>query len=161
MVVQAHPLRDSYNGALLKHVCRGLDAARDEYRVYRLGEEEWPHVADLGGTDRLVLVYPTWWGGQPAVLLDWIQQMLLLPDAFSSVTKLIAVTSLGSSRVINRVQGEWGRANLSERVLSACAPEATFEWLALYKIDRQSQAVIDDFLGIVESALAGKPLPAR
>ncbi len=160
MVVQAHPLLDSYSGALLEHVRVGLDAAAEPYEVFRLGEGERPVAEALGDIERLVLVYPTWWGGQPAMLLDWIQTILQTPGALSSVRRLTAVTSLGSSRLVNRMQGEWGRANLTERVLTACADGATFEWVALYKIDRQTQSTIDDFLGIVEGALTAAS-PAR
>jgi putative NADPH-quinone reductase len=160
VVVQAHPLLDSYSGALLERVRVGLDAAAEPYGVFRLGEGERPVAEALDGIERLVLVYPTWWGGQPAMLLDWIQTILRTPGALSSVRRLTAVTSLGSSRLVNRMQGEWGRANLAERVLSACADGAIFEWVALYKIDRQSQSTIDGFLGIVEGALTSA-LPAR
>ena len=27
---------------------------------------------DLAGVDTLVFVHPTWWGGPPAILLDWV-----------------------------------------------------------------------------------------
>ncbi len=161
VVVQAHPLRESYSGALLERVCAGLTGAADTYEVFRLGEGERPDVSALDGVERLVVIYPTWWGGQPAVLVSWIQEMLQTPGSLSSVRRLVGVSSHGSSRLLNHLQGQWGRANLSKRMLSACAEGATFEWLPFYKIDRQPQSAIDDFLQIVEDFFNNAALPAR
>lgn len=154
VVVQAHPVPESYSAALLERVHRGLTAAGDDHDVYRLAQGQRPTVADLQQVARLVLLYPTWWGGQPAVLLDWLQEMLETPGAFASVDEVVAVTSLGSSRLLNRVQGEWGRANLRRRVLATCAPGASFQWLPIYKIDRRSPGEIAAHLDRVEATFA-------
>lgn len=154
VVVQAHPVPDSYSAALLDRVQRGLIAADEVHDVYRLARDRRPTAADLAEARRLVMVYPTWWGGQPALLLDWLQEMLEAPGSLRSVQELVAVTSLGSSRLLNRIQGEWGRANLDRRVRAACAPGATFRWLPLYKIDRQPAERISAHLDRVEDAFA-------
>ena len=73
--------------------------------------------------------------------------------------RLVAVTSLGSSQLLNTVQGEWGRAHLSGLVLQACADDATFEWFPLYKVDRQPQDAIDAHLRAVEERFAGRREP--
>ncbi len=160
VVVQAHPLDASCSSALLGRVRDGLEAAGEEHRVFRLCQGERPGPEVLAGTGQLVLVYPTWWGGQPAVLLDWLQELLLAPGALASVRRLVAVTTLGSSRLVNRVQGDWGRAHLESRVLQACTPGAGFEWLALYKIDRRSPAEIHRFLDLVRERFAtSEPVP--
>ena len=158
LVVQAHPVPDSLNAALLERVVAGLTAAGNDHTVRRLCHGERPTPDDLDGVDDLVLVYPTWWGGQPASLLEWLQDMLAA-DSLGSVRRLVAVTSLGSSRLINTVQGEWGRAHLSGLVLQACAEDATFEWLPLYKVDRQPEDAIDAHLGSVEDRFAGRSAP--
>lgn len=159
LVLQAHPVPDSLNAALLHRVERGLTTAGVDHAVHRLCQGQRATTADLGGVEELILVYPTWWGGQPASLLDWLQQMLA-DKALEHIERLVAVTSLGSSRMLNAVQGEWGRAHLGSLVLGACAPTATFEWLALYKVDRQSQEAIDAHLAKVEDRFAGRR-PAR
>lgn len=160
LVLQAHPVPDSFNAALLERVKAGLEATGSDHVVFRLAQGQRPSTDDLAGVRRLVLVYPTWWGGQPAELLDWIQEMLAVERSLETVHELIAVTSLGSSRPLNTVQGEWGRAHLSDLVLGACADGATFEWLPLYKIDRQPQEAIDAHLELVERRFAGGA-PAR
>lgn len=155
VVVQAHPVPDSLNAALLDRVVAGLRSAGTPHRVHRLCQGERPAPDALSDADELVLVYPTWWGGQPASLLEWIQDMLAA-DAFGAVRRVVAVTSLGSSQLLNTVQGEWGRSHLATLVLQACAADATFEWLPLYKVDRQSQPAIDAHLGRVEDRFAGR-----
>ena len=157
-VVQAHPVPDSLNAALLDRVVAGLGVAGVDHTVHRLCQGERPGAADLAGVHELILVYPTWWAGQPASLLEWLQDMLAA-DALGSVQRLVAVTSLGSSRLVNTVQGEWGRANLAGPVLGACADDATFEWLPLYKVDRQPQEAIDAHLSSVEDRFAGRSEP--
>ncbi|MEL7156882.1 MAG: NAD(P)H-dependent oxidoreductase [Actinomycetota bacterium] len=152
VVVQAHPVPDSLNGAMLERVVAGLTGAGIDHRVFRLGQGPAPTPADLDRCDELILVYPTWWGGQPAMLLAWLQE--LLEDTrrpLSAVEGLTAVTSLGSSRLLNRVQGEWGRRFLQRTVRSACAPSATFDWVPLYKVDRQEQPAIDAHLDQIEA----------
>lgn len=159
LVVQAHPLVESCNAALLERVRTGLENAGEPHDVFRIGEREHPTPRHLSGTERLVLVYPTWWGGQPAMLLDWIQRMVAA-DAFRSVRQLEAVTTLGSSRFVNTIQGQWGRRYLAKRVLRACTPGAVFAWHALYKIDRRTQSEIDAFLALVEEYFSGALSPA-
>jgi NAD(P)H dehydrogenase (quinone) len=154
LVVQAHPVPDSFNAALLEQVVGGLEETSGEFRVMRLAQGDRPVVGDVSIVEQLVLVYPTWSGGQPAMLLDWIQDMLLDGSAFAKVQRLIAVTSLGSTQFLNRIQGEWGRAHLSGLVLDACADGASFEWLPLYKIDRQPQEAIDAYLEKVRQRFA-------
>lgn len=158
VVVQAHPVPDSLNAALLERVVAGLDQAGTEHRVFRIGNGEVPNVDGLRGSHRLVLVYPTWWGGQPAMLLDWLQELVAgRPDPsgrLGTIQRLDAVTSLGSSRLVNRVQGEWGRRFLQRSVLAHCASTARFQWVPLYKVDRQTAPSIEAHLAAVEQRFA-------
>ncbi|MEM7287215.1 MAG: NAD(P)H-dependent oxidoreductase [Actinomycetota bacterium] len=152
-IVQAHPVPDSLNAELLRRVEAGCDAAGIEALTYRLPQGGRPSVEQMREHRELVLVYPTWWGGQPAQLLDWLQEMLAA-DALGSVRRLTAVTTLGSSRLVNLVQGEWGRVLLAGQVLDACRGSAEFAWLPLYKIDRRSQEEIDEHLASVQAHFA-------
>lgn len=152
MVVQAHPLSDSYNAALLERVVAGLRTAGVDPVVHRLGEGERPSPSEVAGTTRLVLVFPTWQAGLPAMLLDWIHELLGSgTEPLSDVEKLSVVTTGGSSWLRNQTIGEWGRRYLRARVRPRCATGASFEWLALYKIDRRSRPEIRAFLDRVET----------
>lgn len=140
LVVQAHPLEDSYNAAIRDRLVEVLDGSRRPFECFRLGQGERPSFDDLVDATRLVLVYPTWSGGLPAVVLDWVHEVLDEPEALTEVRRLTAVTTCGSSRFINTVQGEWGRRYLKTVLLAHCRPRARFRWVPLYKIDRRTEA---------------------
>lgn len=162
-VVHAHPVPESYSSAILASVLEGLEQ-RGAPVVHRIGDasETGPTAAELATTDELWFVHPTWWGGQPAVLLDWMQQALgpwidgadHRPSPLAHVRRLTAVTTHGSSAFINRLQGEPGR-QLYRRVLTPmCDDQAAFEWLALYKLDFCDDSDRVDFLDRVRSRAA-------
>ncbi len=69
--------------------------------------------------------------------------------ALANVTNLTAVTSCGSSRLVNLVQGEWGKRYLKTAVRGRCATNADFNWIALYKIDRRTMAETTEHLDVV------------
>ncbi len=157
LVIHAHPLEESYSTALLLAVHGGLQASGVTPTVVRLAQGDEP---DLAATDfqHLIAVCPTWWGGPPAVLLDWLQRTLTRyvdgdePAAASplrSIRRLSVVTSHGSSRLMNRMQGEPGKQTWSRVVIPFCHPEARFEWISLYKIDRSTTRQREAFLETV------------
>lgn len=163
VVIQAHPLLDSYSTALFASVVEGLEASGSTVSAHRLGEGERPELDDLAAADRLVLVYPTWWGGQPALLLDWLHEVLDAADGpggspLRNIGELVAVTSCGSTQLLNTVQGEWGRRYLERYVVPQCASGVELEWLPLYKIDRQPQHLITAHLGTVKERFAAPAL---
>jgi putative NADPH-quinone reductase len=155
LVVPAHPLEESYCSALRDRTIAALEGAGHDVAVAPVnGGGAGPGVDQLVGVETLVLVYPTWWGSQPAPLLEWIQRVIgPWIDAtghgespLSSVEHLVAVTSHGSSRLINTVQGEPGRQLLKRSLLPLCRSGADFRWIALYKLDRLEPADLIAFL---------------
>ena len=56
------------------------------------------------------------------------------------------MTTHGSSRLVNVIQGEWGKAYTRRKILPLCHSEAKDKWLSLYKIDRQTPESLDGFL---------------
>jgi NAD(P)H dehydrogenase (quinone) len=166
LVMHAHPLEDSYSAAIRDHAVAVLSTEGHEVTVVKLGggEEPGPPAGELAEVDVLVLVHPTWWGGQPAPLLDWIQRELgpwidrpesaPTPSPLSEVRHLAAVTTHGSSRWVNRLQGEPGRGLLDRCVLPLCAPGATFHWIALYEIDNCDRRDLEEFIDRVGRDLA-------
>ncbi len=151
MVVQAHPVPDSFNAAVLDRVQAGLAHDAHTASIFRLGLGERPSVDQLDGVTRLVLVYPTWWGGQPAVLVDWLQELVLADgDPLASVDEVCAVTTCGGSKVVNITQGQWGKRWLRQQLMSRCQEGATFEWCALYKMDRLTPERAERYLSEIE-----------
>lgn len=75
-MVHYHPVDDSYSAALCRAVCDALESRGAPYRLVRLHRGETADRSRLAATEHLIAVYPTWWGGLPARLLDWLQKTL-------------------------------------------------------------------------------------
>ena len=173
LVVQFHPLDESFNRALLGAVVGGLEEAGCRHEVVRLAQGGEIESDQLAGCTHLIVVTPTWWGAMPARILAWIQDVLgpwidggvdVGRSPLRSVQRLSVVTSHGSSRLINGLQGEPGRQLWRRAVLALCAPSAQFDWISLYKIDRSTdaerQAFVDRVGREVRSMAAASPATA-
>lgn len=187
LVVHCHPLPDGFIPAALTRVLAGLAEAEADTRVHDLygegfvpelsaqehrthvepgvGDDLVEHATDLQWCDTLVLVYPTWWSGQPAMLKGWIDRVWAsgvaweLPDGadrlrptLHNVRRIIAVTSHGSPKHLNMLQGEGGKRTLFRSLRTMCHPRTRTHWLAYYGIDADNVARQDAFL----DALPGK-----
>lgn len=154
-VIHAHPVSGSFSAALCDAVADGVRDGGIEPVVTHLGPDgSGPDAAALTGTDALHLVYPTWWGGPPAEMLDWIQRILgpwvdgpsRDPSPLAAVTTLTAVTTHGSSALVNRLQGEPGRQLVTRVVAPLCHPDVEVEWIALYAIEATDRTAREAFL---------------
>jgi NAD(P)H dehydrogenase (quinone) len=188
LVVYCHPLEASFVAASRDRVVSALTTAGAEVRLTDLyadgfdpafsASERVNHLVsgtdpsirsyadDLQWCDTLVLVYPTWWSGQPAMLKGWMDRVWVngvawtLPDGANrlqpglrNVRRLVAVTTHGSSKFINMVEGESGKRTLTRSLRTMCHPLARTTWLALYGIDNASQQQRTEFLDRVERRL--------
>ena len=164
LVVFAHPQPDSFTGAMRAAAVRGLDSrgvsidvidlwsegvdALDPMPMIRAGH----HLQRLRDASALVLVYPTWWSGQPAILLGWLAA--LPAGALGGIERITAVTGHGSSRWVNRLEGETGLTILRRTLRPRCAPGARVDWVAMYSIDRADHQARTRFLDHVEHHFA-------
>jgi len=128
---------------------------------------ELQHYADeLMAAEVLVLVYPTWWSGQPAMLKGWFDRVWAngvawdLPEGARSLKprlrklhRIVVVTTHGSSKLVNAVQGEPGKRTVA-RALGLVCGRARTTWCALYGVDGASDAERADFLDEVERTLS-------
>jgi NAD(P)H dehydrogenase (quinone) len=185
LVVSCHPVEESFVAAACKRVLAGLAAAGAEVRhtdLYAIGfdphfsaeeraEHRNPgcdpsiesHAADLQWCDTLVLVYPTWWSGQPAMLKGWMDRVWAcgvawtmppgadrLQPGLRNVRRLVAVTTHGSSKLVNAMEGEAGKRTVTRSLRTMCHPFARTTWLAFYGVDTSSAARREAFLDRVE-----------
>lgn len=139
---------------------------------------EQPEVrADLSGyinnlrwCETLVFVYPTWWGSQPAMLKGWLDRVLVPGVAYEvapganrispllhNVRSLIAITSHGSTKWVNALQGEPGKRTISRSLRAVCNRRCRSTWLAVYDVDRCGDARRQRFLGRVEQTMLELP----
>jgi NAD(P)H dehydrogenase (quinone) len=140
-----------------------------------LGRSEWAtrhagvpdelslHVDALRRATDLVLVYPTWYGSMPAKLKGWFDRVWgrgvawdLRQNARSprgllvNITHLWVVTTHGSTRLTNRVQGEGGLRFVRRAVRLSASPLLRTKWVAFYGNDRADDAARAAFLDRVE-----------
>ena len=149
LVVYCHPDPDSFTASVRNTVVAALATARHEVRLTDLytegfeprlsAEERLAHstveiadslssrgltryTEDLRWCESIVLVYPTWWSGQPAMLKGWIDRVWIqgvaweLPEGanrlvplLKNVRRMTVVTTHGSSKWINALEGEAGK----------------------------------------------------
>ncbi|MCY4279144.1 MAG: NAD(P)H-dependent oxidoreductase [Acidimicrobiaceae bacterium] len=156
VMLQAHPQSTGcLNVALLHRLAGILKASGHDVEVVRIAQGESISALDVAGAESLILVYPTWWGGLPAPLLGWFQRELLdwidgPADAATSplrtVRHLVAVTTHGSPRRVNWLQGQPGLQLLKRTVARLCAPGTRLRWLALYGLDQSSAERVAAFI---------------
>jgi NAD(P)H dehydrogenase (quinone) len=159
VVVYAHPCPDSYVSAVCDRVLAGLDAAGLRSHLVDLYASGYDpalpfQVADRAALDSarsMVLVHPTWWTSHPAILLAWLGQAA--ESGLPGVRTLVSVTTLGGSRVANRLAGESGARLIDGAVRRCCEQRPVHRRLALYGLDRASAARREVFLERVESRI--------
>ena len=132
--------------------------------------ETKPEIAAYAGNLRwceaLVFIYPTWWAGQPAMLKGWIDRVWVggvayeLPEGANrirpllhNIRRLVVVTSHGSSKLINSLEGEGGKRIVNRSLRVLCNKWARTKWIALYSIDTTSDAKRIAHLDRVEKAM--------
>lgn len=156
VVVAAHPCAESYASAVRDRVMTGLAsmghhpvlldlyaAAYDPFLPLPVSD-----AAALDTATSLVLVHPTWWTSQPAILLAWLEQASA--SGLPGVGALVSVTTLGGSRFANFVGGESGRRVVQRAVRSRCVQRPSHHRLAFYGLDRSTLDARTAFLDRVE-----------
>lgn len=125
------------------------------------------YADNLRWCDALVFVYPTWWSGPPAMLKGWMDRVFArgvawdLPVGASSVRgrlrnvkRIVGVTTYGSSRRVNMLEGEAGKRIIRRTVRALCNPMTRTTWLALYSIDTSSHDDRIEFLKQIDTRLS-------
>ncbi len=188
-VVHCHPIASSFTAASRDRVLSTLADQGHEVRLTDLYAEgfepelsAWEHTNHLSSPDlkpaiaehaanlrwceTLVLVYPTWWSGQPAMLKGWIDRVWVAGVAYelpagsngirpllTNIHRIVAITTHGSSKLVNAVQGEGGKRVVTRSLRVLCNRFARTTWLALYDIDHADQQAREAFLDRVERSL--------
>ena len=181
LVVHCHPDPESFTAAVRDRAIEALRARGDEVRLTDLYAmrfdpvlsrreearhlEPGPdpsvadHAADLQWCQQLILIYPTWWSGQPAMLKGWFDRVLVKDVAFElppdsnrihaklrNVKRIVAITTHGSSKLVNALEGEVGKRMVTRTLRAVCHPFARTRWIALYGIDTATDAKKAAFL---------------
>ena len=124
-------------------------------------------LAELTEASTLILVFPTWWFGFPAILKGWFDRVWAPGYAFDHATDLsaikprlnnlehvVAVTTMGSPwwvdwlllrRPVRRV--------LKTALIGVCAPQAKLQFKALYKAEYLQPKQIERFKRSIQIAI--------
>mmetsp|Transcript_30642 Transcript_30642/g.48200 ORF Transcript_30642/g.48200 Transcript_30642/m.48200 type:complete len:250 (-) Transcript_30642:356-1105(-) len=194
LMVIAHPSPKSFLTSLARTAERSLVEANHEVKLISLYEEKFQPVltekefmnymgtrsreADvtesaeaLQWCDSLILCYPTWWYGPPAILKGWMDRVFLPGIAFdvaiapeekklaSPLTGLIpkldnikhmgVITTLGADFLRVRAVGDTGRQVMARGVRPLFHRHCTLNYLCLYSADAAPPAKREAFLARV------------
>jgi NAD(P)H dehydrogenase (quinone) len=172
LVLFAHPCPESFSEALHRRVVdtlesRGWDVddcdlnaeefspvlTADERRGYHnVGANVGPvagHVERLRAAEALVMVFPVWNFGYPAILKGFLDRVFLPGVSFrledgkvvpnlTHIRRLAAVTTYGGTRVRAMLAGDPPRRSVTRAVWHVCRPER-LRYLALYDMNRATQ----------------------
>jgi NAD(P)H dehydrogenase (quinone) len=188
LVVMTHPVPDSLLRSAGLRTVDALRAGGHEVDVLDLdqecfdpvlGAQEWAARNDgvpaslarsvdaLRWATDLVLVYPTWYGGFPAMLKGWFDRVWgkgvawdLSPGRpipkplLRNISRVWAVTTHGSTKPMNMAQGEAGRQFLRRGIRLTCARLCRVTWIAFYGNDSATESDRKAYLDRVTSVFS-------
>lgn len=161
VVVFAHPDPASFSAAVCSAAERGVatggTAVTDVIDLYGDGYRPSAPIPDshrsaLESATMLVLVHPTWWTAQPAILLGWLQWFAAA--RWPSLTTVIEIATHGGKRLGNVIAGRAGRRTAHHVTRTVSGDQATFFWVPWYGLDTASAARRSSMLEEVEARLA-------
>ena len=187
LVLYAHPVETSFHAALHRQIVDRLTAAGhavddcDLYaegfdprmtRAERLGYHDVPtntdavrnYVERLRQVDGLVLCFPVWNFGYPAILKGFFDRVFLPGVSFHlvegkvrpslhNIRKVVVVTTYGGSRIRAFLMGDPPR-KLAHRLLrSTIRPFATVSYLAHYSMNLSTEQSRKKFMAKVAASM--------
>lgn len=191
LIVFCHPSGQSFGAALFAAARRALAAAGHELReidLYRdgfdpvLSPQEWhdyladtdavaanvaEHVAALQWAEGLVLIYPTWMYGPPALLKGWMERVWLPGVAFDiaggkrkravgklhNIRRFAVITTSGSPWWWLRLIRDPGRSMLARGYRVLFHPRCRVKWLQLHDMNHTTDADRGKFLNRVATEM--------
>ena len=189
LVVWAHPLADSYSAALKDRAVDALGAAGHDIDLLDLYAEEFdpvlsaqerldyheigPNLANvssyverLQAAEGLLLIFPTWSFGYPAILTGWLQRVWIPGVAFGlrkeggpiitgilGIRRVAAVTTTGSPWWYVMAVGNPAKKVLKRGHRVMFSKGCRTKWLDLNNMNKDSPGNRKRFLGKVERVL--------
>jgi NAD(P)H dehydrogenase (quinone) len=191
LVIYCHPVAESFAAAAHKAVLQTLIEGGHEVTDVDLYAEDFDPVLsrqerlDYLNTDRnerlvkrydeqlavadaIVLVYPAWWYGMPAMLKGYFDRVWLPGVAFDvtpdgrvvterlqRIRRIIVVTTYGGPWwMVRLVIGDPARKVISRAVRALCARGCRADWYVQYNMDRARAHQLTRFLERVRAGLA-------
>lgn len=189
LVVWAHPLADSYSAALKDRAVEALARAGHDIDLLDLYAEEFDpvlsaqerrdyheigpnlanvsaHVERLRAAEGLLLIFPTWSFGYPAILTGWLQRVWIPGVAFGlreeggpiirgilNIRRVAAVTTTGSPWWYVLAVGNPAKRVLKRGHRAMFARGCRVKWLDLNNMNKDSPNKRKKYLARVERTL--------
>lgn len=192
LVVIAHPLKDSLCSTLADHIISNLKSSGHDVVIENLYDNEFDPVLSsserevyyeaqydsskivdevnrLKHAEGLVLIFPTWWFGFPAILKGWFDRVWAPTVAYdhasdfgpirpklNNLKKTFVVTTLGAPwwvdflvlwRPVKRI--------IRFALLGACARKCKLKYLSFYTCEKVSTKRLDGFMAKIDAELKG------
>lgn len=189
LIITAHPLdrslcqefaREAIDTLMTaKHECRHVDLYRSGFfpaltKVERASyysdfatTELTKEIEDLLWAETILLIFPTWWFGPPAILKGWFDRVWAPGVAYDhaidlgairprlhQLRRVVAITTLGSPWWVDwLVLRRPVRRVLKTAILKTCAPHASLTFLSFYKTERWPSHRMDAAIACIRSVL--------
>ena len=122
-------------------------------------------VAQLQRAEALLLVYPTWWYGMPALLKGWFDRIWVpgvtftfgdgaIQPALTNIRRIGVVTTYGSPLWLLLFLGWPDRRVIGGGIRRLCAPGCRLDWMFLTRMDQRGRADCARFLERVRARLS-------
>ncbi len=189
LVVWAHPLAESFSAALKDRTVAGLEAAGHHIDLLDLYSEQFdpvlsaqerldyheigpnlahvrPYVERLQAAEGLLLIFPTWSFGYPAILTGWLQRVWIPGVAFGlreeggpiirgilGLRRVAAVTTTGSPWWYVLAVGNPAKRVLKRGHRAMFTRGCRVKWLDLNNMNKDSPRKRQKFLAKLERKL--------
>ncbi len=190
LIVTTHPLSDSLCKQLSKHVENKLVQSGHEVTIEDLYDEEFQpaltvkerktyygvdydyssvkeQVRRLQDTEALLLIFPTWWFGFPAMLKGWFDRVWgpgiaydhandfgPIKPGLNNLKKVLVITTLGAPWWIDRlVLLQPVKRILKYALLGACAKNSKLQFFSLYNSENLDKNKISEFKRKIDKTL--------
>ena len=144
------------------------EAERESYYQEKFNEHGVKaDIEQLKRAESLVLIFPTWWFGFPAILKGWFDRAWAPGHAYehasdygpikphlSQLKEMKVVTTLGSPWWVDTfILRKPVKKVLKLALLGTCASNCKFKMLSLYKSEKANKNRIDKFVALIKSKL--------
>ena len=191
LVIYCHPVAESFAAAAHATVLQALAEAGHEVTDVDLYAEgfdpamsrqerlDYQNTArnirpvrkydeQLAVAEAIVLVYPAWWYGMPAMLKGYFDRVWLpgvafdvtpdgrvLTDRLQRIRRIVVVTTYGGSWwMVRLAMGDPARKVISRAVRALCARNCRVNWYVHYNMDSTTPRRLERFLQRIRTGVA-------
>jgi NAD(P)H dehydrogenase (quinone) len=122
----------------------------------------------LAAAEAIVLVYPAWWYGMPAMLKGYFDRVWLpgvafdvtpdgrvLTDRLQRIRRIVVVTTYGGSWwMVRLAMGDPARKIIARAVHALCARNCRVDWYVHYNMDSTTPRRLQRFLRRIRAGIA-------